>query len=206
MKYQAKAIGSGSEGAQTALQVGVLGWEGGGGAPAWAPGRPPACLPGRPPACLPAWLSGTGAAAWAAALAGHGQLGCGWCGGQGMARWEVGGGVHVSRPAAGEGVGTNGTALHTRLTLCDLLSSHPFSLSSSLSFQESFRRELSLKEAEVLALSTLKQVMEEKVGGGRRGRRNNDFRRVGALLMCVCVVGWWVGGGRRSMCCPACRK
>ncbi len=31
--------------------------------------------------------------------------------------------------------------------------------------QESFRKDLTLAEAEVMALSTLKQVMEDKVGG-----------------------------------------
>lgn len=35
-----------------------------------------------------------------------------------------------------------------------------------LPLQEGFRKDLTLKEAEVLALSTLKQVMEEKVSKG----------------------------------------
>ena len=54
--------------------------------------------------------------------------------------------------------------------------------------QEAYRLDLTLAEAEVLALSTLKQVMEEKVGrvwgpGGRAGGQDCDEAGAG-----------WVGG------------
>jgi hypothetical protein len=59
---------------------------------------------------------------------------------------------------------------------------------SSISPQEQYRKDLTLKEAEVLALSTLKQVMEEKV------RLDKNVLVVLCLCCCLaCSMGldWW---------------
>lgn len=120
VKYEAKAIGSGSEGAQTALQE-----------------------------------------SYRCALAGA-------LGGRAAGRGGDGGGA--------------GTALmHCVGRACRTL--------LALALLPLCSKDMTLKEAEVLALSTLKQVMEEKVAGGCSRAGPPRVRRRGA---------WWQREGRGS--------
>ena len=61
------------------------------------------------------------------------------------------------------------------------------------SLQENYRKDMTLKEAETLALSTLKAVMEEKVGAGSESQCGGVCGEcdVASLRTARIDLSWW---------------